>query len=247
MGLSVTPVGVGAAYARVGEIQSCYLVRAGETTVCLDLGSGALNALQAHVAPESVDAFVISHRHPDHCVDLLALHIYTYWGPGGRRQRRIIAPSGVEEALRAVGSETGWSEALGFEVVDDGAQVVVGEATLTFASVPHIDTTLAVRVDCDGQSVAFSADCVDNEALVRLARNADVLIAEAGDGPNPIPESLHMCGAEAGGIAQRAGVGTLLLTHCFPEHDRDATLASARAAYPGGQVDWATQGTTFGV
>lgn len=244
MGLSVTPIGVGAAYARVGEVQSCYLVRAGDTHLCLDLGSGALNALQSHVAPQDVDAFVISHRHPDHCVDLLALHIYTYWGPGGRRQRRVLAPAGVEDGLRAVGSETGWSEALGFEVVDDGDEVNVGDATLTFAAVPHIDTTLAVRVDCGGKSVVFGADCMDNDALVGLARDADILIAEAGDGPSPRAESPHMSGSEAGGIGHRAGVGTLLLTHCFPEYDRDETLAAARAAYPGGRVDWAAQGTT---
>jgi ribonuclease BN (tRNA processing enzyme) len=33
----------------------------------------------------------------------------------------------------------------------------------------------------------------------------------------------------------------MLLTHCYPEFDRDAALAAARAAFAG-PVDWARQG-----
>jgi ribonuclease BN (tRNA processing enzyme) len=36
-------------------------------------------------------------------------------------------------------------------------------------------------------------------------------------------------------------VGRLLLVHCPPEHDRDRTLAEARAVFDG-PVDWARQG-----
>lgn len=239
--LSVTPIGVGAAYARTGEVQSAYLVRAGQTTLCLDLGAGALNALQAHLTPHELDAVVISHRHPDHCIDLLALHVYLYWGPGRRRRMRVLGPPGLSDHLRSVGSARGWDESLDFETVGDGSAAVVGDAHLRFAEVPHIPHTFAVRVEHGGRALVYGADCVENDALVALASGADVLIAECGDGPVDVPASPHMSGAGAGRTAARAGVGRLLLTHCFPEHDRDATFAAGRSEFDG-QLAWATQG-----
>lgn len=242
--LGVTPIGVGAAYARSGEVQSAYLVSAGTTHLCLDLGAGALNALQGLIAPQDLDAVIISHRHPDHCVDLLALHVYLQWGPGRGTRMRVIAAPDVEPRLRALGSDVGWDEALAFETVGDATTLQVGQATLTFAEVPHIPDTYAVRVQAGERAITYGADCTVSEALTTLARGCDILIAECGDGPTPNPLSPHMSGGEAGGIAARAGVGRLLLTHCFPEHDRDATIAAARATFDG-PVDWAIQGATY--
>ena len=78
--------------------------------------------------------------------------------------------------------------------------------------------------------------------LPELAAGCDVLVAECTFGPGPpVANVPHLTAGQAGEIAARAGVGRLLLAHCSPEHDRDATLAQARAAF-GGPVDWARQG-----
>ena len=58
---------------------SCYLltVHDGQRDwrVLLDLGSGALGALQRHTDPLGLDAVVLSHLHPDHCLDLTGLKV----------------------------------------------------------------------------------------------------------------------------------------------------------------------------
>jgi len=54
---------------------------------------------------------------------------------------------------------------------------------------------------------------------------------------------VHMTGRDAGRVAAAARVGRLLLTHCYPEHDRDATIAAARDAFDG-PVEWARQGVS---
>jgi ribonuclease BN (tRNA processing enzyme) len=43
----------------------------------------------------------------------------------------------------------------------------------------------------------------------------------------------HLTAGEAGRIAERAGVGLLLLTHLDPGRDVEATLADARAEFSG--------------
>ena len=242
---ALLPVGVGAAYARPGEAQSCYLVRAGGRAVALDLGSGALNRLQRHIPPEDLDALVITHLHPDHCVDVLSLRVYLTYGPPSGRTLRVLGPPELLsrlDALDPVGGPDRW-DAVRFEPLTggEGERDLGGGMTLRYREVPHLPPTFALRIDAGGGAVCFGADCVDNEALPALAEGADVLVCECSFGGDPVPEgAMHLNGARAGGIAARAGARRLLLTHCFPEHDRDAALATAAEAF-GGPVGWATQ------
>lgn len=166
-----------------------------------------------------------------------------YWGPGKGKQLRVLSPPGVQERLRAMASERGWQEALAFEVVNGGDSVRVGDLTLSFAEVPHTDHTLAVRLDHASGAVVYGADCSFNENLPRLAAGADLLVAECGDGATPNAQSPHMSAGEAARIAAQANVTRLLLTHCFPEHDRDAALAAARQIFD--TAEWATQGRDY--
>jgi ribonuclease BN (tRNA processing enzyme) len=241
--LTLTPVGVGFAYSRPGEAQSAYLVTRGRRAVCLDLGAGALNRLQELVAPEALDALVVTHTHPDHFADLLALRVYMRHGPGLGRRLRVIGPPGLRDLLVGVGGD-GWDEAFAFELLDPDATVAIAPGMrLTCAPVPHGPPTFAVRIDGDGGgSVTYGADCMPNDALPRLAARTDILLAECSEGAGPRdPDGVHLSAMEAAQMAVAAGAGRLLLTHCAPQHDRDAALAVARGIFPG-PVDWARQG-----
>lgn len=239
----LVPVGTGTAYARPGEAQSAYLVRCGPRPVLLDLGSGALNRLQRHVAPEDLAAVVITHLHPDHCVDLMALRVYMVWGPGAGRALRVLGPPGLRDRLAAFSGSEGWESAFRFEDLTGpgGERDLGGGVRLRYAAVPHLDPTYALRVEWGGGSVCFGADCAPGPELPELARGCDVLLCEASFGAGAVPEGVaHLSARDAGEIARRAGAGRLLLTHCFPQNDRDAALAAAREAF-GGPIDWARQ------
>ncbi len=245
--LSLIPVGVGGAYARPGEAQSAYLIRAGDIAICLDLGAGALNRLQDEIAPERLSAIVISHLHPDHCADLFSLRVYMSWGPGRGHRLRILGPPGLRDRLAAFAGPDGW-DAFAFEVLGGSSgRVDIDGLGISWAEVPHTPPTFAIRVDVGAASVTYGADCAPNESLVRLAAGTQLLVAECSHGAEPLPPApIHLSGREAGEIASRAGAGRLLLTHCYPEHDRDAALALARASFSG-PVDWARQGEAVAV
>ena len=239
----LVPVGVGAAYARPGEAQSCYLVRVADRAIALDLGSGTLNRLQEHLPPERLSALVITHLHPDHCVDLLALRVYLAYGPGRGHALRVLGPPELRRRLMDFGGSDAWDEVIRFEDLtgDAGERDLGGGVTLRYGQVPHLPPTFALRVEAGGGAVCFGADCADNDALPVLAAGADVLLCECSFGAGEVPAGVpHLNGRQAGGIAARAGAGRLLLTHCFPEQDRGAALADAREAFPG-PVEWAVQ------
>jgi ribonuclease BN (tRNA processing enzyme) len=227
----VIPVGIGAAYGRVGEAQSCYLVRAAESAICLDLGAGALNLLQQYVRPEQLDLVVISHLHPDHFIDLLALRVYMVWGPGAGRRVRVAGPPGLRDRLAAF-DEEGLDEAFSFEELtgehavtelDDGP-------TIRHRQVPHLLPTYATRIDATGRGMCFGADCAPNDALAGLARGVDVLVTECSFGAGEIPVgAAHLNARAAGAIARAAGAGRLVLTHCFPEWALAGAVSAAQA------------------
>lgn len=239
--LTLTPIGVGAAYARPDEAQSAYLVEYGATAVCFDLGAGTLSRLCAHIAPYDLTAIVITHLHADHCVDLLSLRIYMEWGPGRGRAVRILGPAGLEAQLHGFSGTDGW-DAVTFEVIEgpQGAQMI-GDLRLSWVQVPHTDPTFALRVEAGGRSLTYSADCGPNDALVALAADTDLLLAESSLGLEAAGlGAIHLSATDVATIARRAGVGRVVLTHCYPEHDRDAVLAVAAASF-GGPVEWARQ------
>ena len=210
----------------------------------LDLGAGALNRLQDEVAPESLDALVITHVHPDHCADMLALRIYMAFGPGRGRRLRVLGPRDLPDRLVAFTGPELWEAAFRFEALPEGggAQELAPGLVLRHAEVPHHPPTFALRLEWEGRAVCFGADCSENDALVELARGCDLLVLECSQGATPVPPGLaHLGAAEAARIARRAGAARVLLTHCYPEHDRDAALARARADL-GDRVGWARQG-----
>ena len=54
---------------------SGYLLREGETTIWMDCGHGSFTNLQRQMDPGDLTAIVITHEHPDHCVDIYGLHV----------------------------------------------------------------------------------------------------------------------------------------------------------------------------
>ena len=243
-GLQIVPVGVGSAYSAPGEAQSCYLVSAAGRSVAIDLGSGTMNLLQRRIAPEDLDAVVITHLHPDHCVDLMSLRVYMVWGPGAGTVLPVHGPPGLRDRLAAFSGSEGWDTAFTFNDLEaGGGEVDLGDGVvLRHREVPHLPPTHAVRVEHGGRSICFSADCAPNEDLPDLARGCDLLVCESSFGAEPVPDGLpHLNARDAGEIAARAGAGRLLLVHCSPELDRDAALDAARSAF-GGPVAWARQG-----
>ena len=120
----------------------------------------------------------------------------------------------------------------------------IGPFDVTSALTNHPVECHALRISADGRSLVYSADTGRSDALVELARDADLFLCEASweDGDNP--EGVHLSGREAGEHATRAGAKRLLLTHVVAWADAEAIRAEAKAAYDG-DLAVAQCGTTY--
>lgn len=247
--LRLTPLGTGTAYTRGGRTQTGFLVRVGGHHVVLDLGAGALARLLDEVDPAELDALVITHAHPDHCIDLFALHVYLAHGPGRDDPLPLHTPRGLAARFSAFGGVDHWDEVFATSELPPpaGRRQLGPELTLAWQEVPHLPPTFALRLEHGGRSICFGADCGPNDVLGPFARGVDLLILECSFGTGPVPDGVpHLDAAEVADIARVARPGRLLLTHCYPEHDRRATLDAVADAVDC-PVAWAEEGVPVDV
>ena len=240
-------VGSGAAYPnRPGTASSCYVVLHDGAAICLDLGQGAFAGLAGRLEPADLAGVVVSHLHPDHFVDLVALRHYLRYEFDPPRRLRVIGPAGLRRRLDGVTGESDFAAGT-LEIEDRGeGHVQVGPFAVESLCVTHTADSFATRVTlataADGPAIVYSGDCGRAADLVPLIRPGDVLLCEVAFGPGPVPvPDLHLDGAAVGRLAAEGGASELLLTHLQMHRDPAATLAAARAQY-GGQVSLVSDG-----
>lgn len=212
----------------------------------VDAGEGTVARLaQAGLRLQDLRAIYLTHHHIDHNADLgnaVALAWTTrhsqpidVYGPPGlarhldlflQMQEPDIAARGrarapITDSFRAHDLPVGPQE-----VSVDGLRVRTAAVTH-----PPMEA-LGYRLETEAGVIAFSGDTAQDEAVADLARGADVLVHEAFS-----PEHMHLLAAgssapeadlrdhfgrghttaeQAGEIAERAGVRTLVLAHLIP-------------------------------
>jgi ribonuclease BN (tRNA processing enzyme) len=250
--MNVTVIGCSGSFAGPESPASCYLLEAeheGRTwRVLLDLGSGALGALQRFVDPLTIDAVFLSHLHPDHYFDLSGLYVMWRYHPEGPRPPiPVWGPRGVaRQTARAYGlrKEPGMSaEFCFYEYADQ--PISFGPFSVRATQVAHPILAYGLRVESGGHVLAYSGDTGPCQELVDLATDADLLLAESAfveGATNPV--DLHMTGRQAGFAAAAARVRRLVLTHIPPWHDPQVCLAEARSAFSG-PLELAVTGSTY--
>ena len=252
--MKLTVIGCSGSFAGPDSSASCYLLeapdeeRGGTFRLLLDLGSGALGALQRHSDPLAIDAVLISHLHADHFFDISGYYVLRKYHPHGPAPRiPVWGPRGIKQRVaRAYGLplDPGMNEEFEFKRLRKG-EMTLGPFTVTAVRVLHPIEAFAFRIEHDGHSLVYSGDTAACEALTQLAVRADMLLAEAAfrdDADNP--PGVHMTGSEAAATARDAGVGVLVLTHIPPWHDKQDALQEAEGVFVG-PVLLASEGSTY--
>jgi ribonuclease BN (tRNA processing enzyme) len=217
---------------------SSYLVSADGFHLVLDLGSGALGTLQRHIRIDEIGAVGLSHLHADHCLDLCGLYVAAKYAPSGPLPRRVPVFGPADTAGRMARAydlpeDPGMSAEMDF--IEWKPEQQIGPFTVRTTRVAHPVPAYAMRVEYAGRALVYSGDTGPTDALVDLARGADVLLCEAAmreDEPD-LPPDLHLTGSQAGELAARAEVGRLIVTHVPPWYDREAQAEAARTTFPG--------------
>ncbi|OCT13466.1 hypothetical protein A8709_17830 [Paenibacillus pectinilyticus] len=211
--MKITVLGRWGAYPKAGEATAGYLLEIGEHRILLDCGSGVLAAVQQYLEISELTTVFLSHQHFDHMADLGCLQYACLIDMDLKRR---------EKPLRLLLSETKnkkWTIPSIQGTVAKGINksdtvTLEGGIQLTFFQTNHDAYCLGVRVEADNKVLVYTADTRYDESLIPHIQGADLLITEASFYAEfNASQYGHMTSIEAGRLAAKAEVKSLMLSH----------------------------------
>jgi ribonuclease BN (tRNA processing enzyme) len=186
--MRMTVVGCGDAFGSGGRFNTCFKVDALGTSILIDFGATSLVALKAQrINPNDIDGIILSHLHGDHFGGLPFLLLDAQFLSRRSRPLTIAGPPGARARIDAAlevffPGSTGLSWRFDWEV----KEIVPGRRTevLGFAVVttevehPSGAPSTGIRLSDGERVLAYSGDTEWSDALLTLARDADLFIVE---------------------------------------------------------------------
>jgi len=229
MDMELTVLGCSGSYGSpAGGACSGYLVRAGASVMWVDCGNGSFANLQQHVNAADLTAVVITHVHPDHCVDLYGLHVMNTYGLE-RTGLPVYAPEGVARRLEGLVGK--WDDTFDWRLVGDGDRIDVDGTSLRFSRTSHPPPTVAVEIAHDGKRLVYTSDTGPEWSCEVFGAGADLVLCEATYQHDDIRAPIHLSARQAGEAARAARARNLMLTHLWPTIDPIASVEEGSEAF----------------
>ncbi len=248
-------------FPRAHRAQSCSVLIVNDTPYVIDAGDGAVRRLaKAGINPRDVGTIFITHHHDDHTAGLGTL-MSVAWDLRRTRPIHVYGPPRTEDLVNAavqyfsISAEIRISDG-GLTVPiadvffghDVGVGVIYEDSNIKVTAVEntHIafhrgpsagkHKSYSYRFETPDRVIVVTSDTGPNDAVTRLAQDADLLLAEANsidDRKQIMMQSgvwqamtaaaqnstmrqgteAHLSLAEVGTMATRAGVKSVVLTH----------------------------------
>ncbi len=228
--MELTVLGCSGSYGgQTSSACSGYLLQSGDANIWLDCGNGTFGHLQQHIRAEDLTAVVLTHEHPDHCVDVYGLHVLTRYGLE-REGLPVYAPEGLADHLgQLVGGD--WGGAFEWLPIDEDEKVKIGGVDLRFSRTDHPPPTYAVEATADGRRMIYTSDTGPGWDVSAFEPGADLVLSEATYEHGKKPVEIHLSAHEAGTMAREARARRLMLTHLWPRLDPHKVVTEGSDAY----------------
>lgn len=234
MTLRVTVLGSGTALPEPDRGACGLVIHHGDRDVLVDGGSGTLQRLaRAGVDALAIRDVVYSHRHADHTADLVPL-LFAHKAARVPARVRVVAADGFARFLDGLASAWGAWVRDRVDLVevprDRPGQVDLGGGlTLDHAPAAHGHGALHLAWTDGARRVVFSGDTGPSDALVALARGADLLVCECAAAA-PRGRGDHLSPVEVATLVAAARPGAVWLTHLYPDVDPAWAVATVAGA-----------------
>lgn len=249
--LVITPLGTVSPYAKDDKNCPGFLIEYKNNKYLLDCGNGITRLLNFPDDLINLKIF-ISHLHPDHFGDLTSiahsLLVYKNLGYISDNVDIYIPKSnigGYAYCNYDLFRNTNIKPSIEYEYIKKFEETcpinIIGynninykndDLTIKSLLVPHQISTYAFRINTDEGSIVYSADTGTNNKLREFAKDCDLFICESTflKGQTRLSDN-HLYAYEAAMIARDANVNKLLLTHFWPELDKNLYLKEAKEIF----------------
>lgn len=247
-------LGTGTPYPDPNASGPATAVVVGKRVFLFDAGANVMRRMNAAGLPISgPEAVFITHLHSDHTLGYPDL-ILTSWmmrrvsplpiyGPRGltRMTRHLLAAYAEDIRVRTYGLEREIAGGYRVTVHQIKSGLIYEHAGVRVTAIPVLHGSwkeaYAYRIDTPDRSIVISGDTRSSEALVRAARDVDVLVHEVYSPLHLVSEQrpggkywprymreFHTSDVELGALAARAQPKLLILTHIIRMGSSDEDL-----------------------
>lgn len=255
--ITITPLGTVSPYCKGNSNCPGFLISDGKQKIMLDCGNGVSRYLNMETDLNDL-IIIISHLHRDHYGDLTSIAYAStlYKNLGYVNDKiKVYIPSGdkIKYDMSYIG-EDGWgcsktldkpiidyeylnevAKTNNLEIIDYNQSLKIkhGMFNISFSKNQHPITTHSVKIIDGLNTIVYSSDTGYNgNCLEKFAENADILICESSFLKGQIKNNdYHLFAHEAAKIAKYAKVKQLVLTHFWPEIEKERYVNEAKMIF----------------
>lgn len=186
--MRLTIVGCGDAFGSGGRSSTCFVLETAKATLAVDFGASALPSLKKQsIDPNRIDGIVLSHLHGDHFGGLPFFLLDGQFLAQRTKPLLIAGPPGTKARLdgllevffpKSTGSK--WKFSWRVQEIPVGAPHTVLDHSIVTAEVIHQSgaPSTALRLSDGTRTFAYSGDTEWTDALLPIAKDADLFICE---------------------------------------------------------------------
>jgi len=251
--MKLTVIGSGTAIIKKERRAPSFFLEIENQKLLFDCGWGCLEGLlEIGTDINEVDQIFISHSHANHLTNLIPLLqsilVTQAFFPKKSRKKDLIIhgykgfKNDYEILRKIMFPERGEPYKIEIHEHDSGEESI-GNIEIKTTSVNHVPQyfpSVAYRINSEEKSFTYSGDCNYNENIISLAQKSDLLLldcsvpVESFQKHGPFPN--HLSPFEAGEIAQKSEVKTLVLFHLYDISSDKEIEKEIKKNFPGNLV-----------
>lgn len=233
---SITPLGTVSPYPKDNMNCPSFLVRYNENNILLDCGNGSTRLLDFTSDLSNLNV-IITHYHKDHFGDIgsiqYASYVYHNMGLLDKEVKVYLPREDFRGSKKSILDNT--ESFISYKDIYDNSSIDIGNLHITFHdSKSHSIPSFMVKLEDENYKVVYTSDIgIQNfEDIIDFSKNAHLLICESSFLLKHNSSSkTHLTAYKAGELAKNAQVKRLLLTHFWPEEDKNNYLEESKRIF----------------
>ncbi|MEX1184013.1 MAG: MBL fold metallo-hydrolase [Gemmatimonadota bacterium] len=249
----LTALGTGTAAPEPDRVCSGYLLETGELRLLMDCGPGVVHRMaRLGIEWRTITHLLVTHFHNDHIGDIPMLFFAWKYGmrPARSEPLTVIGPKGTKKLFEKMAGVFGdhLSEPpfeVRFDEVEDGDERRISDvARVTAGKTQHTQESVAYRLESGNRSVCYTGDTGMSDHVAKLAQGVNTLLIECSV-PDEEAMETHLSPSQLAAMARVALPHRLLVTHVFPQLDRDRIPELVRLGGWPAKVEVAVDGERY--
>lgn len=241
MKITITPLGTVSPYSK--ENMNCpgFLIKYQNYKILLDCGNGIARLLHFPNDLNNLHIF-LTHFHSDHIGDIGALQYasFCHHNLGNISEKiQIYMPDHDFRFNRAaiLSNEESFAD---YHSIQEKQSYQIGDFMISFKdNHSHTIESYMIKLQSQNFKLVYTSDvgATNLNGIINFTKDADLLICESSflEVHNSNSKT-HMTASRASEIAKLAHVKKLLLTHFWPEENKNSYLKEARKIFPNTEI-----------